>query len=879
MLAYTKGACAVPGASTTVASTTSPSTSTTSTSFVPDVVRCATPVPVGAGVDLVLLIDTSLGFGATNLNRAREFVLSTLLALREAAHVQVAVVSFNSKTTLMVPLTSPVQAELLFRGMSLKAGGSTAIGFALEELGWSILSSHVRGESTRVAKVVLLSDGRTQEHPSTLVDAADAFRSYGIELLAVGVGQRVNQAYLQLFAGESSSFMTLSTIDTDDRSQVQALGGAVACNNVQKVQDEDSSSNGDSLEPEPLPTKVPEKVTLESTGTCSGAPFNVIFMVDSSKGFGEGTYRNAMEIISRVTPVFSKLNVGVSVLSYSSAVSIVLDMVAARNSTLAASALLSAPFEGSSTVTAEALSFGLENFKPNGTDAKPVSFVLITDGNSQEHEDTLKSALSQARSAGIAIVAVAAGSRINSKEIELIAGDAQHRFNLDQFLDFDAATISLQLAGSICRKLATSPANSSSSGADEEILGSSGGVTQSSFNYNPLAGTVELIVDGDIDISAVTVKMIVAKMNVPVSSATVASVTYVFQSSQVVPRSADDSSRVLKVLLSREDQKGIQALVQAHGGDESHLSIYVSRKVQGVLVSHQVLVFKQPASASSPAKAKILLSLVFSKPVTASTGDEGKLRIFVKSPQSSTLQVFIPQSPGLWVGPREDTLSLNLMLADSDVVKLLSVAGVNASSSSSSSGAQDGTFVKDIVIVSPFSSTQTTPSNSDEVTEKSNSGSSGSLSGASIGWIIGGVALVALVAVIAAFVVHRRSRSGHVELWSLKQPPPTLRPHNSRTGNPSLFSQMGSASHRIQDSPADELRMATLPSPPPFPLQAAAAGSHVNQKPMSPRVVSPANDERVTSPYSHIRSGNNSEDPGRASIAWRSSSSPVPVDL
>ncbi len=155
--------------------------------------------PPAEELDVALLIDESLSMRRTDPEKLRIAAAKTFvdLARRSTRIGRIAVVGFNNKARTLAPLTSPLQAESLYRAID-RAGaiGQTDMDSALDEA-WKAF-----GHSPTAAKaVVLLTDGR--DEPGRYENAHRRFAAQRWRVYTVGLSKRADTTVLQRIAHDT----------------------------------------------------------------------------------------------------------------------------------------------------------------------------------------------------------------------------------------------------------------------------------------------------------------------------------------------------------------------------------------------------------------------------------------------------------------------------------------------------------------------------------------------------------------------------------------------------------------------------------------------------------------------------------------------------
>ncbi len=151
----------------------------------------------GAGIDIMLAIDSSLSMKAVDLKPTRIDAAKTTAKRFVLGRVQdrIGLTTFGGAPLLLCPPTLDYDA-LLGRLDELDAGMTRAEGTALGD-GLASAVSRLKDSNAKSKVILLLSDGRGNTGVVDAVTAAKAAASYGIKVYAIGV------------AGKGDSSMTI----------------------------------------------------------------------------------------------------------------------------------------------------------------------------------------------------------------------------------------------------------------------------------------------------------------------------------------------------------------------------------------------------------------------------------------------------------------------------------------------------------------------------------------------------------------------------------------------------------------------------------------------------------------------------------------------
>ncbi len=161
-------------------------------------------------VQIVLVIDRSNSMRGERIKQVRTAIQRLAQQLRPTDRL--AVVSFNDRAEVVVPLQTPSDLQAIARGLErLEPSGGTemAAGLALAP---SELRRAYAGNAVR--RVFLLTDGRTYGDEDQCLALARRLQGQGIGLTAIGLGDDWNENLLQAVgAGPNSKAVYLPTAE------------------------------------------------------------------------------------------------------------------------------------------------------------------------------------------------------------------------------------------------------------------------------------------------------------------------------------------------------------------------------------------------------------------------------------------------------------------------------------------------------------------------------------------------------------------------------------------------------------------------------------------------------------------------------------------
>eukprot|EP00045_Choanoeca_perplexa_P013104 m.146362 g.146362 ORF g.146362 m.146362 type:complete len:807 (-) comp16238_c0_seq2:319-2739(-) len=204
----------LPAPTTTTRRTTTTTTSTTTTTTTSRETSCDV-------VDVVFVLDTSGSVGQSNFNLAQQFVASAASLLDVGSNqVRVAAVTFNFEATLEFDFddhmtSSRVQSAVNNIAYPVGESYGTATGNALDFIRNEVLRTS-NGWRSGNTVVYFITDGVSQETPATVQTAATALLNSGVEVVAIGITDLVDDAQLAVIAGSTNDVITVDDFDQLD---------------------------------------------------------------------------------------------------------------------------------------------------------------------------------------------------------------------------------------------------------------------------------------------------------------------------------------------------------------------------------------------------------------------------------------------------------------------------------------------------------------------------------------------------------------------------------------------------------------------------------------------------------------------------------------
>lgn len=157
-----------------------------------------------AAIDLAFLIDGSGSVGRTNFRRCLSFIQNVIRGFKiSPRHTRVASEVYSSTPRRTFPFTryrNKYQALKAVGSIRYPHGG-TKTGKAL----WDVLRYLFRGRTKRKRVLVVLTDGRSQDH---VLKPSQALKRANVEIFAVGVGRSYSVTQLNQMATDRGHVFT-----------------------------------------------------------------------------------------------------------------------------------------------------------------------------------------------------------------------------------------------------------------------------------------------------------------------------------------------------------------------------------------------------------------------------------------------------------------------------------------------------------------------------------------------------------------------------------------------------------------------------------------------------------------------------------------------
>ena len=167
-----------------------------------------------------------------------------------------------------------------------------------------------------------------------------------------------------------------------------------------------------------------------------------MFVVDSSSSITPTDFNIQKEflteIVKRYNSSSSSETANFGLVRFSSSASVVIELASLSGDGLI-TAINAVPYQPGSTNTAAGIRLAMQQFILNGRSQVPQVMIVLTDGASNDFDETVKAARASHQS-GIEIFAIGVGGNANEDELKEIATSEKKVFNVAEFKreSFDA---------------------------------------------------------------------------------------------------------------------------------------------------------------------------------------------------------------------------------------------------------------------------------------------------------------------------------------------------------------------------------------------------------------------------------------------------------
>ncbi|XP_060067325.1 collagen alpha-4(VI) chain-like [Ylistrum balloti] len=233
---------------------------------------CATKPCNVTKADIVFLLDTSNSLGAVNFDRQKQFVEDVVNALDIGPDdTQVAITTFQTVIQNVFQLNEyPNKSDMINAIQNIQfSPGNTYTDKALK-YAREVMFQTANGDRPTVRNVlILMTDGQSSDHNETMVQAMDIHTSTNIDVITIGVGNKIDTNELQAIASDP-----LYALSVDDYSKLNTILADIG---------------------------------LQTTGciNCNRTVADVLFLVDSSSHVSLEHFQQEKSFISEIVEQFN----------------------------------------------------------------------------------------------------------------------------------------------------------------------------------------------------------------------------------------------------------------------------------------------------------------------------------------------------------------------------------------------------------------------------------------------------------------------------------------------------------------------------------------------------------------------------------------------
>ncbi|XP_033736275.1 collagen alpha-1(XII) chain-like isoform X2 [Pecten maximus] len=377
--------------------------------------------------DVVFILDSSGSEGNTNFQKELQFVSNFVTNVHIGPqNIQVGLVTFSDIAQNEFYMnTYQTKRDMIAKLQNVSYRGSTThtelgLQYARQD---QFTSSH--GSRPNVKKIaVVLTDGQSHSHTLTLSEATK-LKQFGVTIISVGIGTAVSETEINGIASDLNHVFTVATFDALHTIQSElentACGGTV-----------------------PPPTTVSTE--------CGSKPADIVFVLDSSGSEGADNFNKQLQFMTNFVTNFQigphDVQFGLVTFSIDAINEFYLNTY--NNQQDISNKLTNIAYVGSTTHTELGLQYARQfQFTPtHGSRHNAQKIVIIlTDGQSNSKPDTIHEA-NLLKQMGVKIISIGIGTGISQTELESMATDQQHVFNVG---NFDALhTIQSELKNTAC---------------------------------------------------------------------------------------------------------------------------------------------------------------------------------------------------------------------------------------------------------------------------------------------------------------------------------------------------------------------------------------------------------------------------------------------
>ncbi|BFZ22808.1 hypothetical protein BsWGS_25847 [Bradybaena similaris] len=430
--------------------------------------------------DIIFVLDTS-----SSMSRS-EFELQKQFAIRLTEHftigsqdVRFGAISFSDTVQKVFGLKDHADHRALNRAITGAPylGGGTKTNLALDYIRINDMFSTAAGGRVKASKlVVVITDGSSDSLIRT-TSAANALKSEGLTLLAVGIGSGAGIELHAIASGSRNVFRadnfnclvrieqkvarrTCEIPESQGCVPARRGSGVAPCQAgfVESLTDPGTCVDDNECESSKKPcqqncvnlvgsfrctcrdgfaTDPSDTTKCKEIQTCT-AVADIIFVLDASGSIGMDNFEVQQKFVASLTRhfAFGRTAVLFAALLFSTDVQKLFDFNTYQSQTNVSQALMSAPYLTGVTFTHKALNYIRQNamFSPasGGRSSAADIVIVLTDGQSSSETETTTAA-ANLKQDGAILIAVGVGNQISTDELGRIASANQDVLIVDDF--------------------------------------------------------------------------------------------------------------------------------------------------------------------------------------------------------------------------------------------------------------------------------------------------------------------------------------------------------------------------------------------------------------------------------------------------------------
>ncbi|KAH3800977.1 hypothetical protein DPMN_154621 [Dreissena polymorpha] len=478
----------IPPATTTTAPTTTPIPTTLASD-------CGS-----SPSDIVFLLDSSGSVGDDNFMKQLDFVSQFAQTFDIGPrNVQIGVVTFADTPHNEFNLNTYTDKNALVAAIKhiTYISGDTYTHFALDYVKTNSFTKPAGDRNNVTNILIVMTDGRSNAPAETVKSAAALHAGLNAKVFVIGIGSGVSTSELEVIASDNQHVFSVSSFDALTSLQAElkktactvdggwtsfgsyypctkTCGGGTqfherSCTNPppanggaqcvgQARENEDCNTQACPTISPATTTTTPKTTPISTTlaSDCGSNPSDIVFLLDSSGSVGAADFMKQLHFVSRFAQTFDigPRNVQIGVVTFATTPHNEFNLNTYTDKNALVAAIQNITYISGTTATDLALNFvkAYSFTKPAG-DRDNVANILIvmTDGQSNSHAETVKSAAALHAGLNAKVFAIGIGAGVSTTELGVIASDNQHVFSVSSF---DALTsLQAELKKTACTAL------------------------------------------------------------------------------------------------------------------------------------------------------------------------------------------------------------------------------------------------------------------------------------------------------------------------------------------------------------------------------------------------------------------------------------------